>query len=181
MPTQLIFLNTSSLLQMGPMFLFRLLWGRSKAWLKVVRWSEAQQISQHISHHCQLRWWHTLPGNSFVSGSVTITILETIDLNRTKLMSGEGTVSWALCLNEADYQSHGGYRTLIIGVTYTECLSWLHKNKAFLFSSNLGRKMRLYHHQSATANQDVFLGINEFIHISFYIIPICKIYLGGQH
>lgn len=89
-------------------------------------------------------------------------------------MSGEGTVSWALCLNKADYQSQGGYRTLIIGV------SWLHKNKASLFSSNLGRKMCLYHHQSATVIQDVFLGINEFIRISFYIITICKIYLGRQ-
>ncbi len=48
-PPPLNCLNMSALFQMGPMFPSHLLWGRSKAWLKVVRWSEAQQISPQFT------------------------------------------------------------------------------------------------------------------------------------
>ena len=59
----LINLNVSTLFQMGPMFLFRLLWERSRAWLKVLRRSGAQHTPPPPpppSHACQLTWQHTL-------------------------------------------------------------------------------------------------------------------------
>lgn len=93
--TQLSFLKMSSLFQMGPTFLSRLLWERSKAWLKVVRWSEAQQILQHFTSLPADMTAHSVRGIGggvnqwFVSGSVTIihVILETVALNRMKFMS----------------------------------------------------------------------------------------------
>lgn len=90
----LSYLNMSALFQMGPTFPSRLLWERSKAWLKVVRWSEALQIFPHFTSLTADMTAHTVRemggrvNQWSVSGCVIIilNILETIALNRMKPM-----------------------------------------------------------------------------------------------
>lgn len=87
-----VFLNMSALFQMAPTFLCRLLWERSRAWLKVVRWSEARHILSAL--HITVSWCNStllvkLRGgvnNRYVSGCVIfiLYILESTDLNRLK-------------------------------------------------------------------------------------------------
>lgn len=93
-PPPLICLNMSALFQMGPTCLSHLLWGRSKAWLKVARWSEVQQICPQFTSLSADVTAHTVceiggrGGVNYRSVSVSVIfilhILETDDLNRMK-------------------------------------------------------------------------------------------------
>lgn len=183
----LTFLNMSALFQMGPTFPSRLLWERSKAWLKVVRWSEALQIFPHFTSLTADMTAHTVKGRCEPliclwlcdNHHTMVTILvkpmhlfplkQGIDKESSVEPFAKSRPTTSRKLQDCHYSCRG--HALLIFTYWCWMRQWLHNNKVLLFPPNLGRKM---HSTKFLTNKQrqLLTALNIF-----FVIPVVYPYL----